>query len=185
MTTAATLDDTREAAGAGRFWWVLLVTGTLWIVFGIVILRFDWTTVASIAALFGIVMLAAAGMEVFALFVSRGWWRVAHAALALVFLVVGIVSFIHPGNTFAALAAVMSFAFIAKGIFDLVVGIIGDLEHRWLSIVLGLLEIGLGFWAAGNFGNAVILLVVWVGLTALFHGISEIILAFMVRSAAQ
>src|SRR5262245_52797028 len=185
MTTAATLDEAREAVTPGRYWWVLLVTGTLWIVFSIVILRFDWTTVRAISILFGIVMLAAAGVELFAIFVSHGWWRVGHGLLALLFLVVGIVSFIHPGDTFKALAAVMSFAFIAKGIFDLIVGIVGQIENRWLSIVLGLVEIGLGFWAAGNFGNAVILLVVWVGLTALFHGISEIILAFMVRSATH
>ena len=182
----ATFDDTRSAIGPGRYWWVLLVTGTLWIVFAIIMLRFDWTTVRSLSILFGIVMLAAAAIELFAVFVTQGgWWKLAHGALSLIFLATGIVSFVHPGDTFVALAAVFSFAFIAKGIFDLIVGLSGRTEHRWLLIILGIVEIGVGFWAAGDFGNAAILLVVWVGLTALFHGISEIILAFSVRSATH
>jgi uncharacterized membrane protein HdeD (DUF308 family) len=185
MTTSAALGDTRLAP-PGRFWWVFLVTGTLWILFSIIVLRFDYTTVKSISILFGIAMLAAAAIELFAVFVVEGgWWKVAHGLLSLVFLVIGIVSFVHPGNTFVALAAVMSFAFIFKGIFDLITGIVGDVQNRWLPIVIGLVEIGVGFWAAGNFGNAVILLVVWVGLTALFRGITEIIFAFSLRSVTH
>jgi uncharacterized membrane protein HdeD (DUF308 family) len=43
-------------------------------------------------------------------------------------------------------------------------------------------EIILGFWAAGDFGHKVILLVVWVGVAALIRGISEIIFAFTLKS---
>ena len=35
--------------------------------------------------------------------------------LALAFAVIGVVAFVHPGNTFDALAAVLSFYFILKG----------------------------------------------------------------------
>ena len=182
----ATATYDRSALAPGRYWWVLLVTGILWIVFAIIMLRFDYTTVKSLSILFGIVMLAASAIELFAVFIAQGgWWKVGHGVLALIFLATGIVSFVHPGDTFVALAAVFSFAFIAKGIFDLVVGLMGGMEHRWLLIILGIVEIGVGFWAAGDFGNAAILLVVWVGFTALFHGISEIILAFAVRSATH
>ena len=47
--------------------------------------------------------------------------------------------------------------------------------------VAGIVEIILGFWAAGDFGHKVILLVVWVGVAALIRGISEIIFAFTLR----
>jgi uncharacterized membrane protein HdeD (DUF308 family) len=184
--STATFGTAREAvADAARYWWILLVTGTAWILFSIIILRFDWTTVSALSILFGLVMFAAAGGELVAAFVAEsGWLRVARIALALALVVIGVVAFVHPGNTFKALAAVFSFAFILKGILDLMVGISGVEPNRWLTILLGVLEIGIGFWAAGNFGNAAVLLVVWIGATALFRGISEIVLAFTVRSAA-
>ena len=43
-------------------------------------------------------------------------------------------------------------------------------------------EIGIAFWAAGDFGHKTVLLLVWVGLTALIHGVVQIILAFNLRS---
>jgi uncharacterized membrane protein HdeD (DUF308 family) len=186
MATAA-MDRSFEAVDdAGRFWWVLLITGTAWILFSIIILRFDWTTVSAISILFGITMFAAAAGEFVAAFVgSRGWLKVARIALALALIVIGIVAFVHPGNTFKALAAVFSFAFILKGVLDLIVGISGVGPNRWLTILLGVLEIGIGFWAAGNFGNSAVLLIVWIGATALFRGISEIVLAFTVRSVTH
>ena len=51
----------------------------------------------------------------------------------------------------------------------------------WLLLITGIVEILIGFWAAGDFGNAAILLVVWVGVLALTRGISAIIFAFEVR----
>jgi uncharacterized membrane protein HdeD (DUF308 family) len=40
----------------------------------------------------------------------------------------------------------------------------------WLFLITGIVEIILGFWAAGDFGHKVILLVVWVGVAALIRG---------------
>jgi uncharacterized membrane protein HdeD (DUF308 family) len=79
---------------------------------------------------------------------------------------------------------VISFYFIIKGTFDLIIAFATRPENDlwWLGLIAGLVEIILGFWAAGDFGNKVILLVVWVGVAALIRGISEIIFAFTLRS---
>ena len=181
---APAMSDRNVVAQAAGIWWVFLCTGLLWLLFAIIVFRFDWTTVHSISILFGVVLLAAAVMELLAAFADHGWWRVAQLLLALAFGVIGIVAFIHPGNTFKALAAVISFYFIVKGFFHDAVSLFAwrDMDHAWLVLVLGLAELVVGFWAAGDFGNQVILLVVWVGITALTRGISEIILAFRLRS---
>jgi uncharacterized membrane protein HdeD (DUF308 family) len=170
-------------ADAGRVWWLFLVTGTLWLLFSIIVFRFDYTTVSAISILFGFFMLGATLMEIVAVASTDGWRRLLHAALALAFLVIAILSFVHPGNTFTALAAVMSFYFVFKGTFDIIVAVATRPENElwWLGLMIGIAEVLLGFWAAGDFGNKVILLVIWVGAAALTRGISEIMFAFTLR----
>jgi uncharacterized membrane protein HdeD (DUF308 family) len=185
VTSPATIDATRDRAAGASVWWLFLFTGSLWLLLSIVIFRFDWTTVSSISILFGVVMLCAAFAELLGAFADHGWWRVARLALGAAFGVIGIVAFVHPGNTFAALAGVMSFYFIVKGTFDVVLALAGwgAAAYSWLYLLLGIAEIVVGFWAAGDFGHRVILLVVWAGVAALTRGISEIVLAFTLRSA--
>jgi uncharacterized membrane protein HdeD (DUF308 family) len=166
-----------------RYWWVFVITGTLWLLFAIIMLRFDWATVSSIAILFGIVMLAAAAMEVLAVFATHGWWRVLHLGLALAFIVVGIVAFIHPGNTFAALAAVFSFYFIFKGAFTIVWALFTrrELDLWWLTLLVGVAELLLGVWAAGYYGRSAVLLAAWIAAMAIARGLTEILFAFSLR----
>ena len=149
------VDVERSFREAARYWWIFLVIGAGWLLFAIIVFRFDWRSVSAISILFGIVVIAAAIEEVFAVFAGErsGWARFGHALLALAFFVIGIVAFVHPGNTFAALAAVMSFYFVLKGMLD--VGLAVALRHEtatWsLQLLLGIAEILIGFWAAGDF----------------------------------
>jgi uncharacterized membrane protein HdeD (DUF308 family) len=167
-----------------RLWWVYLVTGSAWLLLSVIVFRFDWSTVSSISILFGIVMLAAGVTELVGVFSATGWWRLGYALLAIAFVTIGIISFVHPGDTFEALAAVMSFYFIIKGGFDIAVGVAAHGEHLWwLRLAIGIAEVLLGFWAAGYFGRSALLLVVWVGATALTRGLNDILVAFAVRSA--
>ncbi len=177
--------EVQQARDVAHLWWIYLVTGACWLLFAVLVFRFDWTTVSAISILFGIVMLAAGAAELVGVFTGHGWWRLVSAVLAVAFIAIGIVAFVHPGNTFAALAAVISFYFIIKGGFDIAIALADrKVEHWWLRLVLGLAEVLLGFWAAGYFGNRVILLVVWVGAVALTRGIIDIVTAFALRSAA-
>jgi uncharacterized membrane protein HdeD (DUF308 family) len=182
--------DVREAVRtmgeASRYWWILLVTGIGWILFSIIVFRFDWTSVSSISIVFGCVLLAAGISEFFLIAGATRGWKIAHALLGVAFVVIGVIAFIHPGNTFAALAAVLSFYFIFKGTFDVVVAFSSrDYDLWWLTLLIGIVQILLGFWAAGDFGRKTILLIVWVGAAALIRGISQIITAFTIRSLGR
>jgi uncharacterized membrane protein HdeD (DUF308 family) len=179
---ASRIEQQSAAEAAVRLWWVPIITGTLWILFSLLMFRFDYASVTAISVLFGVVCMAGAIEELISIPLSHGWWRAGRIALALLFAVIGIVAFIHPGNTFNALAAVFAFFLLLRGIFTILLAIIHLFEPMWLGILAGIVEIGLAFWAAGDFGHKTVLLLVWVGLSALIHGVVQIILAFNLRS---
>jgi uncharacterized membrane protein HdeD (DUF308 family) len=172
-----------NAVSKTKFWWLLLVTGAAWIVLSILILRFDYTAVAAVAILFGVYCLVAAVNEIMigAVSTSTGW-RIAHGVLAALLVVVGVVSFMNLGATFVTLAAIISFYFIFRGCFDIAMAFAGSaVPGWWVLLICGLIELGLGFWAAGSWNVSVVVLVAWVAAGALVHGIGEIALAFQIH----
>ena len=166
-------------------WWIFLITGTAWMVAALILLRFDYTSVTAIAILFGIVAIAAGLLEIGVMVLAAGWWKLLHGLLAVVFIITGIVAFIHPGDTFLAIAAVMSFFLIFAGSFDIIVSISTrrEIEVWWLQLVGGIIEIVLGFWAAGYYGRSTVLLIAWVAVIALIRGVRDFVLAFRLREA--
>jgi uncharacterized membrane protein HdeD (DUF308 family) len=172
-----------DAVSKTRFWWLLLITGAAWIVLSVVILRFDYTTVAAVAVLFGVYCLVAAVNEITIGAVSSSTgWRIVHWLLAALLVVVGVVSLMNLGATFVTLAAIISFYFIFRGSFDIVMALAGStVPGWWVLLISGLVELGLGFWAAGSWNVSVVVLVAWVAAGALLHGIGEIALAFQIH----
>jgi uncharacterized membrane protein HdeD (DUF308 family) len=55
----------------------------------------------------------------------------------------------------------------------------------WLQLTIGIFELVLAFWVAGDFRQKTILLVVYVGIIALTRGITEIFLAFKLKGAGR
>jgi len=188
MTTIDNMFEPREVAReAARLWWLFLLMGIAWLVFSLVIFRFDVTSAATIAILFGVVAVVAGISEFMAIAVSTTGWKIVHGILGVIFVLVGIFAFIEPGETFAALAALVGFFLLFKGIFDITVAFItkGEFDLWWLQLVVGLIEIGLAFWVAGDFQRKAILLLVYVGLVCLFKGITDLFLAFKLRSVKK
>jgi uncharacterized membrane protein HdeD (DUF308 family) len=174
----------RSSAG---LWWMFLLTGVAWLVFSLIIFRFDMTSVTTIGFLFGAVAIVAGLNEFMTITVSTTGWKIVHAVLGVIFVLVGIFAFIEPGEAFGALASIIGFFFLFKGIFDVAVAMTtrGEFELWWLQLVAGLLEIGLAFWVAGSFRDKVILLIVYTGLAALSKGVTELFLAFKLRSLGK
>ena len=188
MSTLDNMFEEREVVReAARWWWLFLLGGIAWLVFSLVIFRFDITSAASVAILFGIVAIIAGVDEFMAIGVSTTGWKIVHGILGVIFVLVGIFAFIEPGSTFEALAAVIGFFFLFKGIFDIAVAFAtkGEFDMWWLQLVVGLIEIGLAFWVAGSFRDKAILLLVYVGIVALSKGITDIMLAFKLRSLKE
>lgn len=180
-TVAATYVEEAETGG-DPLWWILLVTGSLWVIFALVVFRFDYTTVTALSILLGTVCLCGALFEAVASAAAHGWWRAVHIGLAIAFAVIGTLAFIHPENTFSALAAIFAFYLLLRGTFDIVVAIlVRPAELWWVGLVSGVIQVLLAFWAAGDFGHKAFLLVVWVGASALAHGILQLVTAFRIK----
>jgi uncharacterized membrane protein HdeD (DUF308 family) len=161
-------------------WWVFLLTGIAWLVFAILVFQWDYTTVYAVSYLFGFVALIAGLNELFSLGIWTTGWKILHAIVGAIFIVAGIWAIVHPHNAFATLAALVAFFLLFKGIFDIMVSFVAKqaFELWWLQLVLGIIEVLLAFWVAGDFRKKAILLVVYVGIVALTRGITELFVAF-------
>jgi uncharacterized membrane protein HdeD (DUF308 family) len=172
------------APEARRLWWLFIVTGSLWLLFALIVFRFNIDTVTGIGIAVGAFCIVAGVNEFMAVGASRGGWKVARGALGVLFCLVGIAALAYPNRTFVEVAAIFSFFLLFKGGFDMVTALMlrRDTEFWWVALIVGVLEVLLAFWAAGNFGRESVLLVVWVGAASLARGVTEIVLGLRLRN---
>jgi uncharacterized membrane protein HdeD (DUF308 family) len=170
-------NDAAAARQASGMWWWFIVTGILWLILSVVVLRFDVTSIAAVGALMGVVFVFAAANE-FATAMARPGWKWLHVLLGILFICGGFWGLIHPIEAFWALASVLGLLLILKGIMDISVSVMTkqDNELWWLGLTVGIMEILLAFWVSipdSFYQNAS-----RRALLAMFRGIGEIVLAF-------
>jgi uncharacterized membrane protein HdeD (DUF308 family) len=175
----------REAA---RWWWAPLVGAVAWFVIAWLVLRANYTSLAMVGVLIGVVFLIATVNEIGMSALVAGGWRVAHIALAIIFLLGALWAFIRPINTFFALASVLGLLLFLQGLFTLMRGVALREESStwWLDLVGGGLLIALAIWISTSdrvwtLGARAAFILVWVGFMALFRGFSDIVVAFELR----
>jgi uncharacterized membrane protein HdeD (DUF308 family) len=179
-------NDKPYRTGFNVAWWVYLITAALWFVIAWVVLRFDLTSVVAVSILAGTVILFAGCAELFNAVTAPGWkWL--HAVLGVLFIITAGIAFFRPGGTFAMLAAIVGWYFIFKGMLDIVLAFATKDANDawWLGLIVGIIELFLGFWAAGRYGRSVTLLIVFVAAIALTRGITDIVLAFRLRKLSH
>jgi uncharacterized membrane protein HdeD (DUF308 family) len=183
--TAAVRADARAAA---RWWWVFIVTGIIWFMVSLVVLRFDSRSVTTIGIIIGVMFTVAAITEFMVMSVTPGGWKVAHAILGFLFVLGAIWGYSNPKNAFWALASVLGFLLVIWGAVEITESVVTRVVNPlwWLGLVVGILIILLGFWAGQQLLTVKAeLLIFYVGLAALFRGISQIIFAFRLHSAGE
>jgi uncharacterized membrane protein HdeD (DUF308 family) len=183
--TAVEITQEREPA-IEKWWWLLLVTGILWILFGLFILQAHYGSAVAIGWIVGIWLVFGGGVEFVEMAYAEGWkWL--HAVLGVLFVLGGIAAMMSPFQTFTILASLVGFFLVLKGTFDFVIALAmrHEVDLWWMSLVAGIIEIGLGVWAIGYPGRSAALLLVWVGIGAVIRGIAEIVAAFHVRKLPE
>jgi uncharacterized membrane protein HdeD (DUF308 family) len=165
-----------------RLWWLYVVTGVLWTLWGLMILSLRPGAIASVALLAGVTfIIGGIGQILFARRVTE--WRWLFYVGGALGIIAGIVALVWPGETLLVLAVFVAWYLVVSGIFSVIGAFIGPkYSGWWLGIVLGVLEFLLGAWAIASPTRELLLLINLVGFYMLFYGISEIFAGFALRS---
>ena len=165
-------------------WGWYLAAGIAWVFIGLAILTVQPGTIALIGFMVGGVLLLGGAFELAMAFAGPGWrWLHGVAGCAL-----------HPrraswrsSSRSRPSSACPSSSAGTWCIMGTVV-LIGSIATRvpgslWgLGVTVGILEILIGLWAIGYPSRSAWLLILWIGIGAIFHGIADIVTAFHVRS---
>jgi uncharacterized membrane protein HdeD (DUF308 family) len=181
LSVGAPPDPFRQMAS---LWWLWLATGIAWVIAALIVLQFDRASITTVGVLIGIMFLAAGAQNLVFGTLAGGVTRWLLWIFGVLFLVAGVISLIHPENTFAGVADILGFIFLTVGVFWVIEAFaerdVNDLW--WWGLISGILMIVLAFWTSGQFYiHKQYILLVFAGVWALFHGVGDIIKAFQIR----
>jgi uncharacterized membrane protein HdeD (DUF308 family) len=170
-----------------RFWWLELLLGVLWLVIAAVVLKFNHASVVTVGVLTGIMFLIFAAEEFALALLDAGWSRWLWAFFGVLLVAGGVVSLIHPRETFAGFADVLGFVFLLIGIIWIVQSFAEEAFNSlwWLQLLSGILLVVLAFWTSGEFFlERAATLLVFAGIWAAVKGVNDIVRAFEIRKLA-
>lgn len=186
---ASAQDPVRTLARAvGALWWAWLAFGVFWIAVAFVVLQFDQASITTVGVLIGFMFLFSGFQQIFIGMFAEGWARWVLMIFGVLLLIAAVLTFIEPKNTFAGVADILGFIFLLIGIFWTIEALAERAMNPlwWISLIGGIATVIIGFWTAGQFFiDKAYLLLVFAGIWALFHGVTDLIRAFQIRAFAK
>ncbi len=167
-----------------RYWWLELLLGVFWLVAAVVVLKFNHASVVTVGVLTGIMFLVFAAEEFALAALDSTATRWLWAFFGVLLVAAGVVSLIHPRETFAGFADILGFVFLLIGVMWTVQAFLEQAfnELWWLTLISGILMIVLAFWTSGQFFlERAYTLLIFAGIWALMKGITDIVRAFQLR----
>src|SRR5215210_4332282 len=176
-------DAIRGLTGA---WWLFLILGVLWILFGMFVLSYNVGSLLALAIFAGVTFLMTGVNQILSFGRAEGGWGWLYLVGGALSIIAGIIAFVWPGKTLLVISVVLAWFLVFKGIVD----IIGAFTNHgrpywWMGLILGILELLLGMWAAGYPGRALVVFVNLVGIYAIFYGFTELFAAFDLRGLGR
>ncbi len=172
-----------------QYWWVGLLRGVLWIVFGVLVFRQPGISAAALAFLFGIFVLADGVGNVVTAFGGRAqhehWWVL--LLIGLLGIGIGLLSISNPGLTAIALLFYIAIWAIAAGVLQVVAAIRlrHEIEGEFWLILGGLASVAFGAFAIARPGAGVLSLLWLLGGFAIVYGAVVVALALKARGFAR
>ncbi|HEV2547182.1 MAG TPA: HdeD family acid-resistance protein [Stellaceae bacterium] len=112
---------------------------------------------------------------------ARGWWLL--LLRGLVAIIFGVLAWVQPGITLAALVLLFGAYSMADGVLCLWTAITGPKGHEywWLLLLQGLVGIGIGFLTFFAPGITALALLFYIAIWAIATGVLEIAAAIRLR----
>ena len=173
--------DGAAAEELSKQWWVLLVSGLLAIVVGVVILSINWT-VHDLALVVGIFLIVNGVLRMLTPPMDntgRRW----SLGVGLVTALIGVAFLAWPSVSLLTLAIFIGAWVLVRGVFDLAGGIVSrqDVKFWWLYVIFGVIEVGLGLVLLDRPDLSLALAIAIVGVWAILIGTLEVLVAFEVK----
>lgn len=172
----------------GRHWWVLLVYGLIWVVFGAIALLRPFAAVAALTWAFGLMALAEGTISAVAWFdtsvsIPKGWL----ALYAVASIAFGAIALANPIATAGFLLMFLAAWLIVAGIYRIVLAIRvrAAIQGEWMIVLSGVLAIGLGLLFILHPLAGLLGWMIWVGIAAIVYGILQMIAAVRMRTLAR
>jgi uncharacterized membrane protein HdeD (DUF308 family) len=170
----------------GRSWWLLALRGLMTLVFGVLTLFWPGVTLEILALIFGAYMFVDG---VFALIAMLSGRRHGHHWLGFLLegvagILVGVLTFLHPGLAIAAVVYLIAAWAIVTGVFQLVEAVVVGryLEGVFWLILSGVVSIVLGILLFANPGAGAVALAWFLGAYAIVAGLLMISLGVQLRA---
>jgi uncharacterized membrane protein YgcG len=165
-----------------NMWGFLMFAGVAWLAISWSVLRLEPTDIVQVA---GPVLLFGALTEaVRALAGTRTWWL--NAGLAALFAATGVVLLASGDSSFTTPTALIAWYLMVRGAADVAVSMMTrETDRIWgLLMVAGVLETGLGFFAASPLARSADLAVTVLGGLALARGVADLVAGLRLREVS-
>jgi uncharacterized membrane protein HdeD (DUF308 family) len=172
--------------GVTGVWWLFLIFGIIWILFGMFVLSYNVGSLLALALFAGVTFVLTGVNQIMAFGRVEGGWRWLFLVGGALSILAGIVAFVWPGRTLLVISVLLAWFLVFKGIVDIVAAFSNHgRPYWWVLLILGILELLLGIWAAGYPGRSLFVFVNVVGIYAIFHGFTELFAAFDLRGLGR
>jgi len=172
-----------------RYWWMTLLRGVFWILFGIVIFARPGISLYSLTLALGVILFIDGIINVANAFGGRkehdDWWVLFLVGLAGIGI--GVLTFYNPQATALAVVLYVAIWAIATGLLEIVaaVRLHKQIEGEFWLALAGIASVAFGVLLAARPGTGALTILWLIGLYAIAFGVVLLLLAFRVRSGVK
>lgn len=170
----------------GRAWWMLILRGTVALLFGSLALFWPGLTLLLLITLFCVYAIAGGIVTIVGAIRYRAtaaaWW--APLLLGICSIGAGVIAALVPGMTTLVLVAIIGANAIITGVFDLIAAkrLHRRLRNAWMLVLTGVLSVLFGIVVVLFPGAGALALVWLIGVYALFTGALLFVLGITARA---
>lgn len=162
-------------------WGFLLFAGVAWLAIAWSVLRLEPSDIVRVAG--PVILFAAVTEAVRALAGTRTWWL--NAGMTVLFAATGVLLLADDDTSWTTPAALIGWYLLVRGAADIAISMMSRESDRiWgLLMVVGVAEVGLGFFAASVYARTAELVIMVLGGAALVRAVADLVAALRLREA--